>query len=199
MKLKTANYNEQGGGAMHLMKVRRVNRKSGTTAVHYLRVEWVDGVIKRTYVPRSELGRAFAEAMRWWIDRTILWGTRKYDKMANLDGKEIRSGIESLGLTMRSRRKMCRSRNYLTIEAARHRFELLDEALRDLIGTPENLLAIDRRSESILHSLVARGRKGITAHDAFALALTEFLEAGSAAGPQTSLRTGTGGMSVEHP
>lgn len=160
----------------HIMKVRRVNRNTGSVSIHFLKVERIDGKVKRKYISKSELEKTFVEATRWWIDRTILLGTRKYDKMISSEGKEIRANIESLGLTMRSRRRMCRSRkHYLTIEAARNRFMLLDDELRTMVQTPENLLLIDKRSDSIIHSMRARGKKKVTAHDCFMQALDEYL------------------------
>ena len=161
---------------MHIQKTRRINRNTGTVSIHFIRFDKVDGVIKKRYVRKSDLGAAFAEAQRHWLDRTILSGTRKFDKMHKPKGKEVRAGVQSLGLTMRSTRRICRSRKtYYTIEAARNRFLLLDDGLRSMIRSPENLLMIDKRSDSIMHSLRARGRKGVTAGECFMQALEEYL------------------------
>lgn len=162
---------------MHLQKVKRINPNTGRVSLHWLRVEkGDDGVIKRKYVRNSDLDAAFMESWRHWMDRKLIVNGRKFDRMNKPRRKEIRAGVESLGLTMRSSRRVCRSRKrYFTLPAARNRFELLDNELRDVIGTPETLLMIDRRADSILHSRRARGKKGVSASKCFMQALEEYL------------------------
>ena len=163
---------------MHLQQVRRINHNTGRVSLHWLKIEkGDDGVIKRTYVRKSDLDAAFMESWRYWMDRKLIVNGRKFDRMNRPKRKEIRAGVENLGLTMRSSRRVCRSRkNYFKLSAARNRFELLDDELRDVIGTPETLLMIDKRADSILHSLRAQLVKGVSAKDCFAMALEEHLE-----------------------
>lgn len=162
---------------MDVRKVRRINRNTGTVSIHYLKVDRLDGKLVRRYIRKADLSRVYADARRSRIDRVLDLSNRKYCKEISVRDNQVRAAIESTGLTMRTRRRMCRSRkSFYTLSAARNRFLILDVDVRMALGNPENLLLVDRRADSIMHSLRARGKKDVTVQGCFQQALDEFLQ-----------------------
>lgn len=143
-----------------------MNRTSGVTTLHYLSVERKDGKVVRKYVRRDELPKYLADNFERRKRRDINIGLRKYEKAMRAryaSPSSALAGLVDAGLSVNSCGRIGRSRRtFFTQEAATYRFALLDAPLREMLGTPENLLGAERKADSMLHSAVRKGVRGIT-------------------------------------
>ncbi len=85
--------------------------------------------------------------------------------------KPLRFMLENLaGYSVRGS-KLKRGKSFMTMDAAAARFAMLDRELREVVGTPENLLEICRKANSLLKR---RNRMGIrTTYDECMQNITE--------------------------
>ncbi len=142
--------------------INKRNKKSGLISASLYLVEYKDGKRRRRYIPVSQ---SLVAVQGYLLQRqkTLL---RRIFRKAFEKGRRGRPPqipppqqelLALVGFNVHKNEIRRDRRRFFTPEAAAMRFALLDEGIRNAVGSPEKLLEYERKSLSLMKADASKG------------------------------------------